>query len=76
MIRKPAPGDLEGKEFTPQRVIRLDARQFRDFVNNPQKSRPEWFDHRFVLIECPELNALVAVNTEGADYARYAARIR
>jgi hypothetical protein len=77
LIRKPGSGDLYGEEFIAERVIRVDSLEFHRFLQNPMASRPEWFSgfHK-VLVQCEDGGGLIAVSTEGADYARYAARIR
>lgn len=70
------PDDLRGSIFEPEKVITLDWIDWYLLVNNPLLDQP-WIDQEYTKYLCysPDGDGCIAVDTQGAKYARYAARL-
>lgn len=72
------PTQLCGDRWEPQVVVELDAAEWNHLVLNPQADQDfiRVTGAQHILAVGPSNAGMIAINTEGATYARYAARIR
>lgn len=76
LVRKPEEFDLQYNPFEVTTAYELDQAEWLDFLAYPLKNR-EWIanaEETVFLVRGPHEGS-VLVDTQGSDYARYAARI-
>lgn len=72
---KPYPEDLDTRPYRIDYIVDLDEREWNDLVNRPLANRSWLAGISTAMIYGPSGQQMI-INTEGYDYARYAARIR
>jgi len=72
------PTDLHGTRWEPQVIVELDAAEWNHLVQYPSADQDfiRVTGAQHILAVGPANAGMIAINTEGATYARYAARIR